>query len=258
METSTHANIDDVLRRYLLGRLGPGEIEGIENRLFSDDRIFWERLCLAEEELADDCAWGRLAAEEKEAFDRHFLCSDERRAKLEFARALKASLEERQPGRRGAWRWLVGPVHVPGWALVAAAALLLAVIPAAAWRLAVPGAPSGTVTAWLASGQIRDVSQGMTRVVAGPGCQLVRLPLETVAGGRTSFAATLFDVTENEIEVLAQRNLVARPVDGKLAVTLTLPCELLREGDYYVNLQDESPGRAPASVGRYNFRVLRQ
>ena len=45
--------LDGVLKRYLLGTADSEVREDVEKRLFSDDRIFWEQLCLAEDELID-------------------------------------------------------------------------------------------------------------------------------------------------------------------------------------------------------------
>jgi hypothetical protein len=258
MNMNTHGNVDEVLRRYLLGQLAPEALDSIEGRVFSDDRIFWERLCLAEEELADDYAWGRLEGEEKASFERNFLCSDERRAKLEFARALKECVERKQPGRDRLWQWLRVPVAVPGWAMAVAAVLLLAVVPGIAWRFAVSQAPRDVVGAWLSPGQMRDISQSLVRLDIGAGCQLVRLPLETVARGDFRYSATVFDVTDGETEVWSQHQLSAGVVAGKQGVVLTVPCDLLREGDYVVRLEAVGPGSDPQALGRYSFRVRRQ
>ena len=95
----------------------------MEQRLFSDDRIFWEHLCLVEEELIDQYVRGELDGEDTARFERDFLCTDERRAKLELALALKAYAEQRQESRRRAWDWLRGPVASPAWALAVAATL---------------------------------------------------------------------------------------------------------------------------------------
>jgi hypothetical protein len=258
MNTTTHANADQVLRRYLLGQLDPGTLEEVEGRLFSDDRVFWERLCLAEDELADDYAWGKLEGEDRIAFERHFLVSDERRAKVEFARALRGCLEGRQARTNPIWQWLRVPVTAPGWAVAVAAVLLLAVVPGVAWRIASLRAPQDVVGAWLTPGQVRDIGQQMPRVDIGAGCQMVRLPLEIGAGRFASYSATLFETTDRETEVWPARQLSSETVDGKLAVVLTLPCDLLRDADYAVRLQGVSPGRDPETLGRYSFRVRRQ
>ncbi|MCK7472216.1 MAG: hypothetical protein MZU95_16730 [Desulfomicrobium escambiense] len=173
---------DDVLRGYLLGSLAPESRESLEKRLFSDDRIFWERLCLVEEELIDDYARGVLDDEESLSFERHFLCTNERRAKLEFARALEAHAARQQTAPRRAWDWLRGPVASPAWAVAVAATLLLA-LPALVWRLAAARAPQGEISAWLAPGLVRDVGGELKRLPISPGCRLVRLQLDSGPGG---------------------------------------------------------------------------
>jgi len=245
---------DDVLRGYLLGRLAPESREGVEKRLFSDDRIFWEHLCLVEEELIDDYARGLLDGDESERFERDFLCTDERRAKLEFARALKAHVERKQAKRERAWDWLRGPVASPAWAVAVAATLLLA-LPALVWQLAAVRGPQSEVSAWLSPGLVRAVGGEVKRVPIPAGCQLVRLQLDPGPAEHDRYRATLHEVAGGEL--WSQNRLGAGPIEGGKAVTLTLPCELLRPGDYYVRLSGVSPHEDPVLLGRYDFRVPR-
>ncbi|HSD29558.1 MAG TPA: hypothetical protein VLL75_19805 [Vicinamibacteria bacterium] len=251
---STDRSDDDVLRRYLLGRLAPDSRESVEKRLFSDDRIFWERLCLLEDELVDQYARGELDGEETASFERDFLCTDERRAKLDLAVALKEYVERRAASRRRAWDWLRVPVASPAWALAAAATLLLAV-PAVVWQVASARGQRGEVGAWLSPGLVRDIEGELTRVTLPPECQLVRLRLDPGLSEHPSYRATLHEVAGDEL--WAQDKLRAVPVDGRTAVTLTLPCDLLPPEDYYVRLAGVSPGAEPEPLGRYDFRVLR-
>jgi hypothetical protein len=252
---NTNTTDDDVLRGYLLGSLAPESREAVEKRLFSDDRIFWEHLCLVEEELIDDYARGELDGEESERFERNFLCTDERRAKLEFARALKAHVEQHElANRRRAWAWLRGPVASPAWAVAMAAVLLLA-LPAMVWRFAAAHGPQTEVSAWLSPGLVRDVGGEVKRLPIPPGCQLVRLRLDPGVAEPDGYRATLHEVAGEEL--WSQSGLRAVSVDGRPAITLTLPCELLPTGDYYVRLRGVLPGGDPEILGRYDFRVLR-
>ena len=139
----------DALRRYLLGASDALAREELERRLFSDDEIFWERLSIAEDELIDDYATGALDADDRALFDSHFLSTGERRARLEFARAIHAYARRREPGRLGAWRWLRSSSAVPRWAMAAAALLVLTLLPAAVWRMA-PGDVTPAVVVRLA------------------------------------------------------------------------------------------------------------
>jgi len=251
---NAEASDDNLLRAYLLGRLATESQERVDQRLFSDDRIFWEHLCLVEEELIDQYVRGELDGEDAARFERDFLVTDERRAKLDLARALKAYAERRQESRRRAWDWLRGPVASPAWALAVAATVLLA-LPAVVWRVAASRGPHGEVSAWVSPGLVRDVGGELTRVTLPPGCQLVRLQLDPGLAERPAYRATLHNVAGEEL--WSRDKLRAAPVEGKAAVTLTLPCELLAADDYYVRLQGVSPGADPEPLDRYDFRVLR-
>jgi hypothetical protein len=252
---TTDKTDDEVLRGYLLGRLAEDSREGVEKRLFSDDRIFWEHLCLVEDELIDQYVRGELDGEDCVHFERDFLCTDERRGKLELSRALKDYVERRQESRRGAWDWLRNPVATPAWALAVAATLLLA-LPAAVWQLAGARGPQAEASAWLSPGLVRDVGGELTRVTLPPRCQLVRLRLDPGLTERPAYRATLHEVAGDVL--WSQDKLRAAPIGGKPAVTLALPCDLLRADDYYFRLEGVSPGAPPEPLDRYDFRVRRR
>ena len=79
---------DDTIRRFLLGRLSALEQPGFEQRLFADN-ILHARVRLAELELADDYAYGRLDNLERELFVEKFLVSAERRRRVKVSRVLR-------------------------------------------------------------------------------------------------------------------------------------------------------------------------
>jgi hypothetical protein len=81
------AEIQDSIRKYLLGQNSREEQELIEDILMTDEAFFQEVLLL-EDELVDDYVLRRLAPDERERFEKHFLCSRERHQKLKFAEAL--------------------------------------------------------------------------------------------------------------------------------------------------------------------------
>lgn len=251
---NANASVDEILRHYLLGSIDPEVREGVEKRLFSDDRIFWEQLCLVEDELIDDYVDDELDAKEVESFERCFLSTEERREKLEFARALKAHVEKQQSTPKRVWHPLRGQVSAPSWA-AAAAAVLLFVLPALTWQIARPGASRDEVSVWLASGLVRGVGGELTRVQIPSGAKLVRLHLEP-DGEYRSYRATLHLATGDEI--WSQANLNAGTIDGRTAVTLTLPSELLPAGDYYVRLRGVGPRLDIVVLDRYDFRALPQ
>ena len=44
---------ESLLRRYLLGTVTDAARKDLETRLFSEDRIFWERISIAEDDSTD-------------------------------------------------------------------------------------------------------------------------------------------------------------------------------------------------------------
>ena len=249
-----------ILRSYLLGRLEDDVRERVEGQLFSDDSIFWERLCIEEEELVDEYAAGSLDDETQRAFERHFLCTAERRGKLAFVRALRAHLERHTHRDNHLSSWLRRPVLVPAWSLAAAAALIAA-IPAGMFALSGRHAREHTVTASVHPGLVRSAGGVVDRVRLTPGCRLLQLRLDPGRSEYLEYQATLYEVEGQEL--WSQRRLTIAKTDGRATATMTVPCELVPEGDYYVRLHGltaagggAKPSRHPVLLQRYDFRVL--
>jgi hypothetical protein len=249
-----HAD-QDVLRRYLLGAAGPGLAEDIEQRLFSEDRVFWERVSMAEDELVDDYAAGGLDADDRHAFESRFLVTDERRAKLEFALALQACARVERTPPRAAWAWLRAPSAVPRWAFAAAALLVVALLPALLWRAAPESGPQAALSVSLAPGLLRGAGVGIVRVNLPRGCEVVHLDLLTGADAYATYSATVHEVSGEPI--WSQHKLSGAARDGGITVRLTLPCSILPEDDYWVRLAGAAPGQELSQLDRYDFRVLR-
>ncbi|MEP6707873.1 MAG: hypothetical protein ABJC05_10150 [Pyrinomonadaceae bacterium] len=79
---------DEMIRRFLFGRLNAVEQMTFEEDLFADERLE-TRVRLAECELTDDYAFGRLSAAERELFEQRFLVSTARQQQLNVAKALR-------------------------------------------------------------------------------------------------------------------------------------------------------------------------
>jgi hypothetical protein len=246
----------DALRRYLLGASEALAREEIERRLFSDDEIFWERLSIAEDELIDDYATGALDVDDRGLFVSRFLATGERRARLEFARAIHAHARGRDTERHGAWDWLRSSSAVPRWAVAAAALLVLTLLPAALWRMAPGDATPAAVSVSLSPGLLRDAGAGVARVHLSEGCGVFHLDLLTGADAYPSYSATVHEVSGEPI--WSQHKLSGAASDGGVSVRLTLPCGLLPENDYWIRLTGIAPGQEPASLDRYDFRLLRE
>jgi hypothetical protein len=84
--------LDDYQRvsQYLLGDLSEEDQAQLEEQFFNDDEYFDSMLAI-EDELIDDYAQGELSPRQRELFEKHFLCSPERRSRVEFAQALQIS-----------------------------------------------------------------------------------------------------------------------------------------------------------------------
>ena len=82
----------DTIRRHLLGMSAPAEGEQIERRLLADP-AFYDEVSACEDELLDEYVGGRLAARERENFERVFLAAPDRRQKLRFALALRRHID---------------------------------------------------------------------------------------------------------------------------------------------------------------------
>lgn len=116
--------------RYLLGLLGEQEREMAEERFFLDEAAFKE-LEEAENELIARYVQGSLA--ERDAFERNYLITDERRRRVAAERALGAHFAaERARARRMVPRfnsvrvWLLRLFAAPGaWHLAGAVAALV-------------------------------------------------------------------------------------------------------------------------------------
>ncbi|MDQ3744363.1 MAG: hypothetical protein M3444_08270 [Acidobacteriota bacterium] len=84
---------ENELRQYLLGDLTEEARQRVEQRLLTEPD-FLEELLAGEEELIDEYVGDELSGDERLKFERHFLCTTERRQQLRFARALSRYVSE--------------------------------------------------------------------------------------------------------------------------------------------------------------------
>ena len=95
-ETHEYAEI----RKYLLGNIqAEDKRRKIEERLMLDDDYF-EEVLIEEEELIQDYVDDQLSADERQRFEKHFFISEERRQKINFARALRRYINEQQSPKK--------------------------------------------------------------------------------------------------------------------------------------------------------------
>jgi len=91
-----NAYSDETIRRFLLGTLSATEQAGFEQSLLTDDELS-ERVRLAELELSDEYAAGRLSASERDLFADRFLLTTDRQRQLKVSEALQQTLSFPSP-----------------------------------------------------------------------------------------------------------------------------------------------------------------
>jgi len=89
---------DETIRQFLLGALSAAELANFEQSLFTDDELS-ERVRLAELELSDEYAAGRLSGPEQNLFETGFLLTADRQRELNVSRALQETLTSPSPVR---------------------------------------------------------------------------------------------------------------------------------------------------------------
>src|SRR6266850_2699747 len=97
---------EEIIARYLLGDLPEGQQTEIEDRAFTDEGLMQDILAV-ESDLIDEYVRHELRDSQRRQFETRFLASDERRRKVEFARALSAVASEAEATEKDAQRPVV-------------------------------------------------------------------------------------------------------------------------------------------------------
>ncbi len=130
MKTET----DDIAGKFLLGKLTDAEQTEIEKRYFQDKKLF-EEILIAENELIDAYAAGKLSAEDQKRFESRLLLNPKQRQRVGFAKtfleyASKQSLAAENPNSsqvKSAWTAFISGLfsNKPVFSFAFAAALLI-------------------------------------------------------------------------------------------------------------------------------------
>src|SRR5262245_3816459 len=102
--------LNQKITRYLLGELPNEEQAALEKSYFKDPLIF-DQVLQVESELLDAYARGQLSATMRERFEQSYLKHPSRRERVEFTKALMASIDERHESRQS----LKPPAPVSWW-----------------------------------------------------------------------------------------------------------------------------------------------
>jgi hypothetical protein len=264
----TRAGDYSEIRRYLLGGLDEEARQGIERRLLAEEEFF-EELLFVEEELADQYLKEELSAEERRAFEGHFLSTPERRRKLSFARALGRYVSENSKDARAEVsenQTRAAAVLLPdaptrgervlafltgrGRGLRAATAFAALVLIAGAVWFAREPAPRTFVTITLSpAAATRGAGDPATPVRLTPDADALRVVLTLPVSSRaSSFSVELKDERGVGERFEAERQDAQR-------VSVLIPSSRLRRGLYTLTVFETGADGAGRLPGNYLFNV---
>lgn len=272
-----------LLRRYLLGDLGEGEQESVEER-FITERDFKERALVVEDELVEDYLSGRLSEAEGESFASHFLSTPEQRRRVRVAGAVKkymAAEVAARPTEPG------GDVRTPGvsesglshtsfWrnpSVLApvSLALLLAVALGVGWLVVkdrqrkeladsrqelerLNRQPVSDDPRWVALSPLNTRGDREANVIQRPaGGTVVQLWLMLVKDEYQSYQVVLQQ--DGDAGQFPVGGLRAESTPRGRAIPFRIPAHLLPPGTFILKLNGVGEGDRVEEVGEYNFRV---
>ena len=282
---------DDLIRRFLLGRLNSTEQSSLEESLFIDEELE-ARVRLAELDLTDDYAFARLTVTDRERFERKFLVSVDRRQALNVSRAL---YDRFGPVSLTGWRAAIGEkvslvfdLNRPVWRY-AFAALILTLLMATVWlvtkepQFALRVFPKRAPTNARAPAKSQEAQHSSGSPSVAHQEPSPAQPVHREAGPtivlRANEVAQAIDLSGNDHETIHvqlilestdegayQSELLTidgqpvfsaealKPSDSNASIDFDVPKRLLKAGEYKVNLSRIDDG-ARKDVARYYLRV---
>jgi len=273
------------LRRYLLGELGEGEQESVEER-FITDRDFKELALVVEDELVEAYLSGELSEAEEASFVRHFLSTPEQRRRVRLAGKLRKYMaagapahptepggEISTPGFRKSEFGRGLPWRKPSVLVPASLALLLAAVLGLNWL-------AGTRQRGKELADFRREMERLNQQPASDGPSWVVLSPLDMRGGReanvlqhpasgTVVQLWLMLVKDEypsyqvvfqkggDTEQLSVGGLHAETTSRGRAIPFRIPAELLPPADHILKLNGIGEGGRIEEVDEYVFRVTR-
>jgi hypothetical protein len=276
---------DDLIVRYLLGALPDEDAERLDRSSIVDDD-FALRLTAVESDMVDSYVRGELSPETRNRVESFYLASPARREKVRFAEELlrwekAAGQSAPSPVKAQRRSWLAFPVPLR-WGFVCLAVLLCVGVYFLASRspsqMALSPRPASHPVS--KSSEPPPVSPIAKVPLPSPGLNTAFfvLPAPTRDGGRTPVvvpAGTIRVVFELQLEdsafpsysaalktsasdeVLWRGNAIS-PTAGRdnQAVPITLPANLLKTGNYILDLSGISASNSAELIGSYAFRLV--
>jgi hypothetical protein len=257
----------ETYRRYLLGDLNDEEKEEIEKDFFLDDECFGEMVG-TEDDLIDAYLQQRLRPRDRQLFEQHFLAAEAGRLKLATTMVL---------AKAGAPSERKGGVT----ALAFAAALILVIINAGAWREIVVvkrqlqeferrhAADVHTIDT-LRKDLVKEMPRtasfallpGLERTQGGgtllllpPDVDSLELWLTLRSNRFKQYSAALQSVEGREL--WAERSLTSRSLEHRHAVVFQIPKQYLQPGTFVVELRASTPEGAAQIVDYFSLTLRR-
>lgn len=280
--TVTQVEDEQVLTRFLLGDVAPADRQAIEDRL-TEDATFFEELCALEDEVILKWHRGELTPEDWQLFTQSYLTSPPRQARVASVRELIDAAErwkhesEPQPLWGRLPRWLTVPRQVPQFALAAAGAVVIAVVPALLYQTRDAMRRLSDAEREITS--LRQQSGGAQHLAAvftlapvtvrghdtGDTTNVVRIPreagevwlrFEMADPGTPAGFDAILEPLEHRLQTTPHPARLERTATGML-VTLTLAASDLPDGDYVLRLRRLSAGDSSDIVATRTLRVTR-
>ena len=245
--------VQERIRRYLLGQLTDGAREEFEQELLVDVDLF-EELLVAEDELIDGYLVGELPPDERVQFEQHFLAAPERQEKLRFARALNRYVTVASRQETSAHK--VSPVSWSSRTVLYRAAAAFAVVILIAGTLWLfrhrSSSPETFATINLTISQsTRGEGAPATEVNVSPGEDALKIVLRLPDQSPTA-ARYRVELESNEGQ---NKSLQAVAQDGQ-SVTVVIPAGELKRGQYSLKVFTvRADGGEQRINGNYFFTV---
>ena len=269
---------DRRLAEFLLGQLPSDEQAELEEKVFVDDD-FEEQLDATADDLIHAYLQGGLSADDRAAFETHFLTLLRHRDRFAFLRDLLSAVERTAATPRAARAW-------PAWGLWAAAAVLAAVAavllmrpqpqgpqqaedlpqpPLAATPSAGPSppeAPPPSPSARPSRNGAREIVRLARQTATSPAevrlasaTRTVRVEVPVEKDGPAAYDAVLRDARGSQV----WRAEGVSPESEEGPLLLDIPARLLASGDYQLQVEGEQLRDMEAAPPRkFPLRVVRE
>ena len=269
-----------LMKRYLLGTASPEERNVLENKYLSDTDSF-EELTAAENDLIDFYTQGKLSDTDKREFEKQYLSSLKRKARVDFSLALgELSAQPHPPASVGKFPFSERLLSLfrsdaPSfqWARTALFAVTLVLIgvsllkhnqsgplfhqPMALQEVSPAQTPLGEFTLTLNPGVSRAGGSNTDQHFVAPvGTSLLNIQLHVEDDDYPRYAVVI--KTTEGARIRRIEGLYTRIVAGNKVLAVWVPVSVIPAGDYIVDLRAKAQQSTEVTVESYSFHLAYQ